>query len=165
MPVPTLNESQIAWVFEQVATYIERQGQRFRHTAVPLSENQLVTFRPFFPATTLEAATVVVLTSERVGNPSFHGQLVQLGFEPAALPSFSLMAAITFVDTVLSHEPFTDRLLFHELVHVVRFEKLGLEGFARKYVRGLPEWWLLRQNSAGDECLRTGHPVCENAEE
>ena len=40
------------------------------------------------------------------------------------------------MDTVVSHEPFTDRLLFHELVHVVQYEKLGLEGFASKYVRG-----------------------------
>jgi len=40
------------------------------------------------------------------------------------------------VDTVVSHEPFNDRLLFHELVHVVQYEKLGLEGFAAKYVRG-----------------------------
>jgi hypothetical protein len=38
---------------------------------------------------------------------------------------------------VVSHEPFTDRLLFHELVHVVQYEKLGLAGFAAKYVRGL----------------------------
>ena len=69
-------------------------------------------------------------------NPPFYGALVQMGFSPAALPDFAHMAAITFVDTVVSHEAFTDRLLFHELVHVVQYEKLGLEGFANKYVRG-----------------------------
>jgi hypothetical protein len=79
---------------------------------------------------------VAVLSVERVVNPPFYDQLVRMGFEPAALPNFALMAAITFVDTVVSHEPFTDRLLFHELVHVVQYEKLGLEGFAIKYVRG-----------------------------
>lgn len=46
------------------------------------------------------------------------------------------MTAITFVDTVVSHEQFTDRLLFHELVHVVQYEKLGVAEFAAKYVRG-----------------------------
>jgi len=46
------------------------------------------------------------------------------------------MAAITFVDTVVSHEPFTDRLLFHELVHVVQYQKLGVAEFGAKYVRG-----------------------------
>jgi hypothetical protein len=46
------------------------------------------------------------------------------------------MTAITFVDTVVSHEAFIDRLLFHELVHVVQYEKLGLPEFAAKYVTG-----------------------------
>jgi hypothetical protein len=46
------------------------------------------------------------------------------------------MAAITFVDTVVSHEPLTDRLLFHELVHVVQYQKLGVPGFSAKYVTG-----------------------------
>jgi hypothetical protein len=40
------------------------------------------------------------------------------------------------VDTVVSHEPFTNRLLFHELVHVVQYEKLGFAEFAAKYVKG-----------------------------
>jgi len=40
------------------------------------------------------------------------------------------------VDTVVSHEPFSDRLLFHELVHVVQYEKLGIVNFAAKYVNG-----------------------------
>lgn len=59
-----------------------------------------------------------------------------MGFDTAALPNFSLMAAITFVDTVVSQEAFTDRLLFHELVHVIQYEKLGLQQFAAKYVTG-----------------------------
>jgi hypothetical protein len=81
-------------------------------------------------------STNFVLTGERVGNPPFYGELMKMGFETASLPDFSLMAAITFVDTVVSHEPFTDRLLFHELVQVVQYEKLGLEQFAAKYVKG-----------------------------
>ena len=59
-----------------------------------------------------------------------------MGFEAGSLPDFADMAAITFTDTVVSHEPFTDRLLFHELVHVVQYEKLGLAEFAAKYVKG-----------------------------
>ena len=92
--------------------------------------------RPFFPEPSLDLTRLVVLTGQRVNNPPFYGELVKMGFEPAALPDFALMAAITFVDTVVSHEPFTDRLLFHELVHVVQYAKLGIEDFAAKYVRG-----------------------------
>lgn len=46
------------------------------------------------------------------------------------------MAAITFVHIVVSYAPFTDRLLFHELVHVVQYERLGLPEFVAKYVGG-----------------------------
>jgi len=92
--------------------------------------------RPFFPPPTLDLARVVVVSGERVSNPPFYRQLVEMGFERAGLPNFEHMAAITFVDTVVSHEPFTDRLLFHELVHVVQYERLGVAEFAAKYVTG-----------------------------
>ena len=90
----------------------------------------------FFPAPTLDSARVVVLSGARVGNPLFYAELLRLGFELGTLPDFALMAAITFIDTVVSHEPLTDRLLFHELVHVVQYEKLGLPEFAAKYAGG-----------------------------
>ena len=95
--------------------------------------------QPFFPASTLDSAIVLVLIGDRVSNPPFYSALVQIGFEPAALPNFSLMAAITFVDTIVSHAPFTDRLLFHELVHVVQYQKLGLPGVRCQVRERLPE--------------------------
>jgi hypothetical protein len=79
---------------------------------------------------------VIVLAANWVSNPPFYGELTRMGFEAGSLPNFALMAAITFVDTVVSHEEFTDRLLFHELVHVVQYQKKGLIEFAAKYVRG-----------------------------
>lgn len=136
MLMPTLSESEITWLVRQVAGYIDRQRQIYRFKALPLNASQREAMQRFFPASTLDAVRVTVLTRERVGNPPFYRQLVQMGFEPVTLPNFSLMAAITFVDTVVSHEPFTHRLVFHELVHVVQYEKFGLEGFADKYVRG-----------------------------
>jgi hypothetical protein len=136
MPLPKLEDAQLGWVIQQVAEYIDRQRQAFRVKAVRLTENQVTAMKGFFPSFSLDSARLLVLTGDHVGNPPFYPQLVRIGFEPAALPNFSLMAAITFVDTVVSHEPFTDRLLFHELVHVVQYEKLGLEAFAAKYVRG-----------------------------
>jgi len=136
MPLPKLHDTETAWVIQQVAEYIERQRQTYRVRAVLLNAGQRAAMQPFFLPSTLESARVLVLTGERVGNPPFYRALVQVGFEAAALPNFLLMAAITFVDTVVSHEPFTDRFLFHELVHVVQYEKLGLEGFANKYVKG-----------------------------
>jgi hypothetical protein len=52
------------------------------------------------------------------------------------LPSFSTMAAVTFCDVVVSHQPFTDGLLFHELVHVEQHRQLGIPRFAELYVSG-----------------------------
>ncbi len=92
--------------------------------------------RSFFPDSALNSARLVVLSGQRMNNPRFYGELVEMGFAPADLPDFAQMVAITLVDTVVSHEPFTDRLLFHELVHVVQYAKLGLPEFAAKYVKG-----------------------------
>jgi hypothetical protein len=136
MPLPKLSDAQIAWIIERVAVYIERQRQTYRLRAVPPDRNQKTTMQPFFPESTLDSARVVVLAGERVSNPPFYGDLMKMGFEASSLPDFAEMAAITFVDTVVSHEPVTDRLLFHELVHVVQYDKLGLAEFAAKYVTG-----------------------------
>ena len=136
MPLPTLSTAQIDRVVQQVAAYIGHQRQTYRPAAAPLSLNQKNVMRAFFPEPALDSTRLVLLAGQRVNNPSFYGELIKMGFEAASLPDFSFMAAITFVDTVVSHEPFTDRLLFHELVHVVQYEKLGLEEFAAKYVRG-----------------------------
>lgn len=135
MPLPKLSEAQISAVTRLVAEYIARQRQTYRGRAVPLDSNQVAVMRPFFPPSTLDAR-VAVLEKERVGNPPFYVDLIRMGFQADSLPDFAAMAAITFVDTVVSHGPFTNRTLFHELVHVVQYEKLGLAEFAPLYVRG-----------------------------
>lgn len=136
MSLPILSNEEIEWVIQQVGAYIGEQRQTYRRRAVPLGLNQIASMRPFFPVTALNSARVVALAGEQVGNPPFYGQLVGMGIAADSLPDFAAMAAITFVDTVVSHGPYDDRLLFHELVHVVQYEKLGLAEFAGKYVRG-----------------------------
>jgi hypothetical protein len=37
---------------------------------------------------------------------------------------------------VVSHEEFSDELLFHELVHVVQYAQLGSKEFSVRYVNG-----------------------------
>jgi hypothetical protein len=136
LPLPNISAAQIEWIVKQVAAYIDRQRWTYIPTSVPLSESQNATMRPFVSKSTLNSARVVILTGERVGNPPFYGELVKMGFEVGSLPDFAGMAAITFVDTVVSHGPYDNRTLFHELVHVVQYEKLGLAEFAAKYVKG-----------------------------
>jgi hypothetical protein len=136
MPFPKLDDEQVDSIIQQVAVYIGGQRETYRGKAVALSQNHRAAMHPFFPASTLESARVAVLAGERVSNPHFYGELLKMGFEASALPSFADMAAITYLDTVVFNEPVTGRVLFHELVHVVQYEKLGLTKFAAKYVRG-----------------------------
>lgn len=136
MPPPKLRDTEIDWIAQQVVSYIETQRRTFRRSAMPLNVSQRAAMQSFFPTSTLDSVGVLVLTDGRVANPPFYPDLHRMGFPPNSLPGFSLMAAITFVDTVVSHEPFSGRLLFHELVHVVQYEKLGLERFASRYVGG-----------------------------
>jgi hypothetical protein len=136
VPLPSLGSLQVESVMRQVAAYISSQHKTYRHRAMPLDRNQKEAMEPFFPTSTLDSARVLVLSSERVCNPPFYVELLHMGFDVAILPDFTDMAAITFVDTVVSHVSFTDRLLFHELVHVVQYQKLGLEGFTVRYVNG-----------------------------
>jgi hypothetical protein len=46
------------------------------------------------------------------------------------------MAAITFCDVVVSHEPFSNGLLFHELVHVEQYRQLRIPRFSELCVGG-----------------------------
>ena len=136
MAFPKLEDEQVERFIQQVAAYIGGQRETYRGKAVALSQNQRAAMHPFFPASTLESARVVVLAGERVSNPHFYEELLKMGFEAGSLPNFADMAAITYLDTVVFNEPSTHRVLFHELVHVVQYEKLGLAKFAAKYVKG-----------------------------
>jgi hypothetical protein len=96
-------------------------------------------YEPFFGADTLSRIRVLVLPA--IPNPHFYATLASRGLPPPL--DFTEMAGITFVDTVLlsqSRADLTDAglvsILFHEAVHVVQYEHLGVEHFMREYVQG-----------------------------
>ncbi len=73
-----------------------------------------------------------------IDNPPFYREIGRV------LLDFTWMAAITFVDTVVVNRRFVEgpapvELLFHELVHVVQYEVLGVDEFTRRYVGGWAE--------------------------
>jgi hypothetical protein len=88
----------------------------------------------FFSPQLLEGMRLLVLKGDRVADPDFYPTLKSLGLKN--LPDQTKMAAITFSDVVVSHEPFTNGLLFHELVHVEQYRQLGISRFSELYVRG-----------------------------
>jgi hypothetical protein len=137
---PILSAEQIATLNVAVAAYIRQQRADYVGRSVPLTFSELWT--RFFSASDLERIRAVQAGSssphagaiERVPNPPFYADLEKFGF--SGLPNFSTMPAITFDDVVVFHDPLTPQLIFHELVHVVQYRLLGIDEFARLYVRG-----------------------------
>jgi len=90
--------------------------------------------QPFFSAPILDSARLCVLHGTRVSNPSMYAMAKMMGIRN--LPDFAAVAAITFVDVIVSHEEVTDSLLFHELVHVVQYSQMDMKEFAARFVNG-----------------------------
>ena len=134
MATPKLTLGQMAQISELVAHYIRAQRGKYAPRAVRLSAPQRAPLESFFARESLDGVRVLVVGGERVPNPEFYPMLRGLGF--TNLPDPSTMAAITFCDVVVSHEPFSDGLLFHELVHVEQYRQLGIPRFSELYVRG-----------------------------
>jgi hypothetical protein len=118
MVTPPLTPELIAEVSGLVAGYITAQREDALPLAVPLSPAQRASLDGFF------LPRLRILTESRVVNPPFYVPLQRMGF--TNLPNFSTMAAVTFRDVVVSHQPLTDGLLFHELVHVEQYRQLSL---------------------------------------
>lgn len=131
---PKLTPNQIAQISELVAGYISTQREKYAPRAVPISAGQRAPLENFFSREVLDKVRVLVLEGKRVPNPEFYPMLRGWGFKN--LPDQSAMGAITFCDVVVSHEPFSDGLLFHELVHVEQYRQLGIPRFSELYVRG-----------------------------
>ena len=111
----------------------------------------------FFSPQLLDGTRLLVLQGERVANPDFYPMLRSLGFNN--LPDQSAMAAITLCDVVVSHEAFSNGLLFHELVHVEQYRQLGIPRFSELYVRGFLDGGRLRGNSLGSQRIRARRSV------
>lgn len=134
MPAPNLSPEQITELSASVAEYISCQRTHFRERATNLSTSQKSVLAGFFRLDLLATTRILVLENERVANPAFYPALRALGF--ANLPDFAFMAAVTFGDVIVSNEPFTNGLLFHEFVHAEQYRQLGIPRFADLYVRG-----------------------------
>ena len=134
MPLPPLSPEQLDRLCASLGEYITDQGNCFRARARHLSRAQRLVLDPFFRRDLLQSTLILVLRNERIGNPSFYALLQALGFSD--LPDFACMAAITYADVIVSHEPFSDGLLFHECVHAEQYRQLGVSRFAALYARG-----------------------------
>jgi len=134
MDLKNLSPTMVSQLAAMVENYISSSREKYAPDAVPLTDAQRVAMQPFFPAAVLDSARLCVLRGTRVPNPSMYSMAKMMGI--SNLPDFSDMAAVTFVDVIVSHEEFTDALLFHELVHVVQYAQMGVKEFAARFVNG-----------------------------
>ena len=134
MDISNLPPTVVLQVANAVEDYITSSRKKYQPQAVALTASQRATLAPFFPTDVLDSSRLCVLHNSRIEDPAFYGMARMMGLKN--LPDFSHMAAITFVDVIVSHEEFTDSLLFHELVHAVQYAQLGAKDFALRYVKG-----------------------------
>jgi hypothetical protein len=134
MDLSKLSPGMIAQIASMIEDYISSSQKKYAAQAEPLTEAQRSAMQAYFPAQALDCARLCVLRDKRVPNPSMYSMAKLMGFRN--LPDFSDMPAITYVDVIVSHQEFTDALLFHELVHVVQYAQMGLKDFAVRYMSG-----------------------------
>ncbi len=130
-------EKLIRFFIENAVRWVETQRDKYRSSARNLTQAEKSEFRPFFEPEILDLARIKTVSV--IKNPSFYSGLRDLN--TSQLLDFRSAAGITFRDTILISDRYvrTDSqvtpLIFHELVHVVQYAVLGVEGFITRYVR------------------------------
>jgi hypothetical protein len=134
MDLKKLPPAMVSQLASMVEDYISSSRKKYAPQAVALTDAQRSAMQPFFSSAVLDSARLCVLRGTRVSNPSMYPMAKMMGI--SNLPDFADMVAITFVDVIVSHQEFTDALLFHELVHVAQYSQMDIKEFVSRFVNG-----------------------------
>jgi hypothetical protein len=126
-------ESEINRFVSEMASFIKDQREKYAPEAEPLPPHDREVFKPFFSEAILNTTLFHRKSDGRIETPDFVKELNDQG----VLFSLDRMEAVTFVDVVVSYGGLATNVRFHELVHAVQYQKMGLKQFANKYFRGL----------------------------
>ncbi|HIF07541.1 MAG TPA: hypothetical protein EYQ64_11495 [Gemmatimonadetes bacterium] len=131
-----LNAQQlVSYLAENAGHWIESQRAQHRVHADPLPDTTVAALSGFFGQRTLDRTRIRHVAS--IENPAFYKEFEEAG---EAFPlDFTVWAAITFGDVILVNGaqvpgPPSHSVVFHEMVHVVQYDVLGVHEFARRYV-------------------------------
>jgi len=130
--LPQPSAEQIAQAVEWLCGSLRGQREHYLPFAGPLSRPQAERLAPYFSSAFLERIRIAELHGARVPVPDFYAQARAMGFDN--LPEISHMESLTFLDVIVFNETFSERGLFHGLVHSVQIEMLGLERYAELWV-------------------------------
>lgn len=117
--------------------WIEQERDRHRDSAEPIEGLEREILSAYFSDSLLDLARVRVV--DRIENPDFYSVFDEAG-EPYPI-DLRHAAGVALLDTVLlargsARGPGRLRLLFHELVHLVQVDVLGLDDYMNRYVEG-----------------------------
>jgi len=116
-----------------VREWIEETLEENRDLAVPVSDLSLPRIEKVFPPDLLGRAKVVVV-AETVPLPP----LSRMGFPEFARVERMPAAGVTYKDTFfVNRRCRIESLYFHELVHVLQWDRLGVDNFLVAYGTGL----------------------------
>jgi hypothetical protein len=130
--VPQPTPAQVMQAVDWLSTYLREQRDHYFPASSPLSAQQKALMWPYFSPALLDQVRVVELRGARVAVPEFFTQARALGFEP---PEITHMDSVTFLDVIAFNEEFSERALFHALVHTVQILTLGLERYAERWIQ------------------------------
>jgi hypothetical protein len=116
-----------------VQEWIDKTLEDHRSSAISVISFSFFRLSEVFPLDLLTRAQVVVVTGKVPFPPLSH-----MGLTEFSQIENMLMAGITYKDTFfVSHLHQTESLFFHELVHVIQWERLGVNNFLFAYGAGL----------------------------
>ena len=123
------------WLIQNADEWISSQNRRYLSGSRKLNEEEKEIMLRYFDEKTLDKTRLN--TVPIIENPTFYPSLQEFGV--TNLINFNNMAGITFGECIIFQKDLEDlnhSVLFHELVHVVQYEILGIRKFAEKYVQG-----------------------------
>ncbi|MPZ76287.1 MAG: hypothetical protein GEU77_07160 [Deltaproteobacteria bacterium] len=115
-----------------IKKWIDQTLQDHINVATPVSESPFTRLKDHYPDVLLARARVVVVP--RVPFPP----VTQLGLPEFRAMEMMSLAGVTYKDTFfVCNGQQRDSLYFHELVHVVQWDRLGVDNFLLAYAVGL----------------------------
>lgn len=118
------------WINQQILFYTQN--------SFPLRKSNVELLKHHFPISTLNNSRLSFVDS--IESPPFYTELQQSGI--SNLINFNDTAGITYGNCIVVSQKFEHTcgeftsLLFHEMVHVVQYEILGIEKFIFEYFSG-----------------------------
>ena len=123
-----------------VREWIEKLLEDNKEQAIPVISLNFPRLQKVFASDLLEKAKVIVVTGQ-VPFPQLPPALSSMGLPDFAQMWNASVAGVTYKDTFFVNNLHqTESIYFHELVHVVQWERLGVDNFLLAYVAGLMQF-------------------------